>query len=97
MKKGKNALIMDKLITAIKTERLKLVGGYKNWYSLTLDIVPLVWARNDADGYKISVFKDGEHIGTITIDYTREEKNVYTYEAKMSHNEVTQRLAELKY
>ncbi len=97
MKKAKNSIVMEKLITAIKAERLKLVGGSKDWYRFKLDIIVLTWDRNFADGYKISVFKDDEHIGTITIDYTRGEKDVYTYEAKMSPKEVKQRLAELNY
>jgi hypothetical protein len=50
-------LILDKVSSAIHNDRLNLEKGSRDWYGLYLDITPLVWARNFADGYDVDVYE----------------------------------------
>jgi hypothetical protein len=50
-------LILDKVRSAVHSDRLSLDKGSRDWHGLYVDITPLVWARNYADGYDIDVYE----------------------------------------
>ena len=62
--------IEEKIIKAIKNNRLKLKNGDRNWYEYYISIKELVWARNNHDGFVIDVYSDESrslHLTTILL------------------------------
>jgi hypothetical protein len=47
---------VDKVREAVHNGRLNLEKGSRTWYGIPINVTPLVWARNFADGYDVDVY-----------------------------------------
>ncbi|KIM11713.1 MAG: hypothetical protein KU38_05945 [Sulfurovum sp. FS08-3] len=60
-----------KILKAIQTNKLNLeILGERNWYHYFIRVTPLVWSRNNHDGYQIEIYTDNskiKHLGTVKI------------------------------
>lgn len=85
--------ILEQVIEALKSERLKIVKGGKKKYSvLFINVEELGWGRNNSDGYKIDVYnnKDERHIGTIMWVNHKEPEIYFVNESYEDGGEVNE-------
>lgn len=62
--------IEEKIIKAVKNNKLKLKNGERNWYHYYISIKELAWSRNNHDGFVIDIYSDkykNSHLATVLI------------------------------
>lgn len=63
--------IETKVKQAILTNKLNpTILGERNWYNYYINVMELVWSRNNHDGYKIDIYSDSlkrDYLTTVII------------------------------
>lgn len=77
---------LTKVKNSIDKGLLKIVEGKRRWKQYTIDIHKLIWTRNRADGYEISVYINDTHIGDIENGKIEPTMDNFTFKKEQKKN-----------